>query len=102
MASDWFHCCYKNTENGEVWGLDADTSSFQNVSSTHYNATYFAFEILSIFQFIAMKEVVYKSINLLVAIKCLLTTLPRYTVSALLSPPDRFPLVFISLCSSPI
>lgn len=53
----------------------------RTVSSTRYNTTYFTFEIMNTFQFIAMWKAFYKLIEkLLIAIKHLLITLPRYRV----------------------
>lgn len=87
-------------EKSGVW-MQMHLNFARTVSSICYNDTYFTFEILDTFQFIAMWKVFYKLIEkLLIAIKYLLTTPPRYKVFGLLSPPVRFLLDIMSPCFS--
>lgn len=52
LAPEWLRHCCQNTENGEVW-MQIHLNFARIVSSIHYNAAHFTFEILSKLQFIA-------------------------------------------------
>lgn len=67
-------------ENSGVW-VQIHLNFARTVSSTHYSTAYSTFEIMNTYQCIAMWKVFYKLIEkLLIIIKHLLITLPRYRI----------------------